>query len=72
MDRKQAEQLAKRIRNEAPYLIVSVELVTSIVGQNWAVRIIARSTGLFLGIMESPTAWNELKPYLLKKLPPNS
>jgi len=72
MDRKQAEQLAKRIQDEAPYLKVSLELVTSIIGQDWAVRVTAHSTGYLLGVLESPVEWDELKPQLLKKLPPNS
>ena len=72
MDRKQAEQLAKRIQHEAPYLIVQIEPVTWLGGKGWGVRITALSTGFLLGIMESPTQWDELKPQLQKRLPPNS
>lgn len=72
MDREQAEQLAKRIQNEAPYLIVQIEPVTWVGGAGWGVKIEASSTGFPLGIMESPTEWDELKPQLLEKLPPSS
>lgn len=72
MDREQAEQLAKRIQNEVPQLDAVIELVTWLGGKGWGVRITALSTGFLLGIMESPTQWDELKPQLQKRLPPNS
>lgn len=53
MDREEAEQLAKRIQNEAPYLILRVEPVTSlgdeIRGERWSIRVTARATRFFWG-----------------------
>lgn len=71
MDRKQAEQLAKRIQNEVPQLDAVIELVTWFGGKGWGVSIIARNTGIPLETIESPMRWDELKPHILKKLPQN-
>ena len=57
MDRSQAQQLAKRIKREAPHLIVSVRPVT-VVGKSeaWAVYIDAEGFKEPLPI-ESPSEW---------------
>ncbi len=72
MDRIQAEQLAERIRYEAPYLAVTSKLIIFVGGQSWAVSIAARSSGLHLANIESPPEWDELKQTLQNRLPPNN
>ena len=65
MDEKQAHQLAKRIKREAPHLIVSVGRVT-VVGKSeaWAAYIDAEGFNEPLPI-ESPSAWELQKSAFL-------
>jgi hypothetical protein len=68
VNRSKAEQLRKRIKNEAPYFIPSLELEEWVGGQSWVVKIVARSSNLFLGNIESPEEWDVRKGQDLKPL----
>ncbi len=61
MDRKQAEQLAERIRNEVPNVIATVKQVTWVARGMWAIAVVARGSNFLLGEVESPSEWDALK-----------
>lgn len=61
MDRKQAEQLAERIRNEFPNVAATVKQVTWVAGGTWGIAVVARGTNFLLGEVVSPSEWDALK-----------
>lgn len=61
MNQKEAQQLEKRIHREAPQYGSSLEYVTFVGGGNWEVKIVEKSTGNLIGLMESEQAWDKFK-----------
>lgn len=67
MDEKEARQLEKRIKREAPHLIVRVKPVI-VVGKSkaWAVYINENGSNKLLLQIEKPSDWDDQKaPFLL-------
>ena len=66
MDEREAQQLARRIRREAPHLIVKVDTVEAVAWKAWAVYIYAKGSDKPLLLIENPSDWEEQKaPFLL-------
>ena len=61
MNQKEAQQLELRIQREAPQYRTSLEYETFVVGGDWGVKLVKKSTGDFLGIMEDVEAWDKFK-----------
>jgi hypothetical protein len=61
MNHKEAQQLELRIQREAPQYRTSLEYETFVVGGDWGVKLVKKSTGDFLGIMEDEEAWDLFK-----------
>jgi hypothetical protein len=72
MDKYRAEQLEKRINREASYLVTLLKDVSVVGEQLWGVSIYARSSGHYLGDIESSSEWEERKQADLKDPSRNS
>lgn len=69
MNQNEAQQLAFRIQREAPQYQTSIEHVTFVGGGYWGVKVVEKSTGNTIGIMESEGEWDSIKKDLLSRNP---
>lgn len=68
MDEREAQELARNIRREAPHLVVVVGIVEAVGWKAWAVYVYERDSNKLLLQIEKPSDWEEQKaPFLLPR-----
>jgi hypothetical protein len=68
MNQKEAQLLEKRIQREAPQYKTSLEYVTFVGGGNWGIKLVEKSTGHSIGVMESEEEGDSVKQDVLPQI----